>query len=118
VLAVGGPLLSPLDPMCVRMSTGFGGGVGGSRDELCGAFSAGVMILGGLYGRTTAQEDSEKVYAVVKEWRRRFLERWQTATCRPIRDWAKGPAGPTAGCGFVVADSARLFFAMLDEYRS
>jgi len=115
MLAVGERLLSEMTPLCVRMTTGFGGGVGGSREELCGAFSAGAMIIGGLYGRTQAHEDSQKAYDLVKELRRRFQARWQTLTCAPIRDWAKGPAGPAGGCAFVVAESARLLLALLDE---
>jgi len=115
MLAVGGHLLAPLDPMAVRMTTGFGGGVGGAREELCGAFSAGVMILGGLYGRADTEADSRKAYDMVKEWRQRFARRWQTMTCKPIRDWAKGPQGPAGGCAVVVADSARVFLDLLSD---
>ena len=113
MLAVGEQMLPEMPPLCVRMTTGFGGGVGGSREELCGAFSAGVMIIGGLYGRTTLQEDTTHCYDLVKEWRRRFFGRWQTMICNPIRDWAKGPHGPAGGCAYTVAESARLLLDLL-----
>jgi len=51
MLAVGGHVLGNLDPRFVRMATGFAGGVGESKQEMCGALSAGVMLIGALYGR-------------------------------------------------------------------
>jgi C_GCAxxG_C_C family probable redox protein len=115
MLAVGGRVLPHFEDSYVCMSTGFGGGVGGSHEELCGAFSAGVMIIGGLTGRSKVEEDSERCYALVSEYRRRFHARWKTLTCNPIRDWAKGPQGPAGGCAYVVAQSALVLLDLLES---
>ena len=47
MLAVGGHVLGDLEPQCVRMATGFGGGVGGTHQEMCGALSGGVLAEAG-----------------------------------------------------------------------
>ena len=52
MLAVGEHLLGPLDDQVLRMSSGLGGGLGSTQQELCGALSGGVLIIGALYGRT------------------------------------------------------------------
>ena len=39
-------------PAVIRSTSGFGGGIGGSNEELCGAFTGGVVALGYLLGRT------------------------------------------------------------------
>jgi hypothetical protein len=53
VLAVGEHLLGEIDAghMC-QLACAFGGGVGLSRQEMCGALSGGVLLIGLLYGRT------------------------------------------------------------------
>lgn len=114
MLAVGGYLLHDLDDRCVRMATGFGGGVGGTHEELCGAFSAGIMIIGALYGRVSASKDDTRAYGLAKEYRQRFAERWGCLNCGPIRDWAKSAAGP-GSCAPVVTESARILLDLLDQ---
>lgn len=38
-------------PEVIRAASGFGGGIGGSTEELCGAFTGGIIALGFLLGR-------------------------------------------------------------------
>jgi C_GCAxxG_C_C family probable redox protein len=38
-------------PAVIRSASGFGGGIGGSTEEICGAFTGGVVALGYLLGR-------------------------------------------------------------------
>ena len=56
MLAVGGHVLGDLNPQCVRMATGLAGGVGETQQEVCGALSGGVLVIGGLLGRVTLDE--------------------------------------------------------------
>ena len=50
---------------------GFGGGVGGSHEELCGAVSGGVLVLSLLHPHTDGEDRAGKVrlYAQAKEFR-------------------------------------------------
>jgi C_GCAxxG_C_C family probable redox protein len=114
MLAIGRHYLPDLGEQGVRMSTPFGGGIGGTRSELCGAFAAGVMVIGGLHGRLSRQTDDSAAYALAAALRTRFLERWQSTTCGPVRDAAARPDG-TSGCGEVVAETARILLDILEE---
>ena len=63
----------------IGIAAGFGGGVGGSHEELCGAISGGVLALGLLF-----PEDRRKCYALSKEFRRRFQEVFGRTCCREL----------------------------------
>ena len=65
LLTVGGHVLGDLQPRCARMATGFAGGVGDTQQEMCGALSGGVLIIGGLLGRTSLDEDDAPALALV-----------------------------------------------------
>ncbi len=46
MLAVGRHMLGEVDERTIRITTALSGGVGGTHAELCGALSAGVMLIG------------------------------------------------------------------------
>lgn len=59
-----------LPPECVALATGFGAGMGHTRDGVCGAISGAVMALGAVKGRRDplAGEDmAERVAKLQKE---------------------------------------------------
>lgn len=78
VLAVGGQFLegdqaeSASMREAVRMSTGFSGGLGDTREELCGALSAGVMVIGKLLGRASLDGDDQPAISRAARSRRCF----------------------------------------------
>ena len=117
ILAIGKHYMPDLDEYSVRMSTPFGGGIGGTRAELCGAFAAGVMVIGGIHGRLSHQTDDSLAYSLAATLRERFLERWQSTVCGPVRDTATRPDG-TSGCDEVVAETARMLLDILEEIAS
>ena len=55
----------------MAVSGGFGGGVGGSHEELCGAISGGVMALSLLYPHLDGdnQQTKRNLYKITKEYR-------------------------------------------------
>jgi C_GCAxxG_C_C family probable redox protein len=57
----------------LKISSPFGGGMGGQR-EVCGALSAMLMIIGLKYGYASAKkpEEKKKLYALVKELTDKF----------------------------------------------
>jgi len=57
---------------CARVASAFGGGVGRSKQELCGALAGGLMALGQLRGRSTPQEPWDEVAATAEALRQRF----------------------------------------------
>jgi len=71
--------------IALRISQGFGAGMG-YTDDVCGAISGAVMVIGLRYGRTTAEDKAakEKTYAVVGEFLRRFKERNGSVECTTL----------------------------------
>ena len=57
---------------------GMGGGVGGTHEELCGAISGGTMVLGMFapFVDPAKTEDRRRLFGYVKEFRKRFSERF------------------------------------------
>jgi C_GCAxxG_C_C family probable redox protein len=96
------------------MANPFGGGVGGTRQELCGAFAGGLMVIGALYGRTDASQDDQQSYDLAKQYREAFLAEFDTTQCAPIREAFAKPDG-SHGCDVVVERAARMLLGVLEQ---
>lgn len=105
---------------------GFGGGVGGSHAELCGAVSGGVLVLSLLRPHTDGADKAGKVavYALTKEFRRRFEEVFGLTRCGELLKarpgvTEKNPAaqrlGVTAHCDNMIVTAVEIVEQMLAE---
>lgn len=112
MLAVGEHYLKPLPEVLLRVSNPFGGGVAGCRQELCGALSGGILILGALWGRTSSTENDERLKALIGHLREEFLARYGSTTCQPIRDVARDEV---IGCLPVVEAAVRMLVPLIEE---
>ena len=66
----------------VAMMSGFGGGVAGTRDNMCGAVSGGVAGLGLVHGRRAPPAGNrERAYEVSKDFVGRFKTKFGTTIC-------------------------------------
>jgi C_GCAxxG_C_C family probable redox protein len=73
--------LSPID--CLKVSSGFGGGM--RRAEVCGAVTGALMVLGLQYGPKHMTDTSRKsVYAKVADFSSRFETRCGSIICRDL----------------------------------
>ena len=64
----------PAEAVCTM--SGFGGGVGGTRDNVCGAITGGVAAIGLIHGRPNPLEGNRlRAYEVSRE----FVSRFRTA---------------------------------------
>ena len=69
----------------VALLSGFGGGVAGTRDGMCGAVSGGVAAIGLIYGRRKPPKgDRERMYEVSKDFVCRFKTKFGTIFCREL----------------------------------
>jgi C_GCAxxG_C_C family probable redox protein len=114
MLAVGGHFLGNLDRRSVEMTTGFAGGVGGSSQELCGALSGGVMVIGGLYGRNSLEEDDSRALDLATRYRQRFLAELGETRCGPLRERVHAPGG-FGSCAVVVERAARILLELVSD---
>ncbi|MGB6421623.1 MAG: C-GCAxxG-C-C family protein [Anaerolineales bacterium] len=114
MLAVGEYALGEVDERTQRMTTGFSGGVGDERHYLCGAFSAGVMIIGALYGRTQPDLDETMCYTKVRQYRDRFEGQLGSVTCSDLRAEMYG-SGRLEPFSVLVERAVKILLEVLDE---
>jgi len=114
VLAVGEHVLKEFDRRLVRVASPFAGGVGGTEEEMCGALSGGVMVIGALHGRTEEHEDDQKAKLLAVRYRERFAEEFGTTRCGPIYKRMQASEGP-GSCKFVAERAALLLLRVLEQ---
>ena len=110
----------------MALAGGFGGGVGGSHEELCGAVSGAVLVLSLLYPHTDGGDKAGKMqaYAKAKEFRRRFQEVFDLTRCGELLRarpgvTEKNPAaqrlGVTAHCDNMIVTAVEIVEEILNQ---
>jgi C_GCAxxG_C_C family probable redox protein len=66
------------------VASGFGGGIGKSKEDVCGALTGGIIALGYLYGRSNPDEDVQEVMDLSSEFRKRFIQEVGSTRCGDI----------------------------------
>ena len=71
----------------LKMACGFGAGMG-RKQEVCGAVTGGILVIGAKYGRGENDDPSatEQTYAKARELMDRFSGRRGTFLCRKLLD--------------------------------
>ena len=119
--------LTGLEPEQVFAAAGaFGGGVGGSHAELCGAVSGGLLVLGLLFPHTQGEnwDGKRQIYGLAKQFRQRFFETFGHTRCGDLlrarcgvseKTTAAARLGLTAHCDIMVVTAVELLEALLRE---
>ena len=96
VVAAFAPQLGLSEEMALRMSAGFGAGIGRMR-EVCGAFCGVVTVLSLVYADPADPADKSRMYALVQEAARLYRARngGDSIICRELL--AKAGAAPSSG---------------------
>ena len=97
-----------------KLATPFGGGVGGSHEELCGALTGGVMAIGYFAGRDYAHEDAGLSKALAVSLRSRFIEMAGCTRCQSLLD-SLGPQEGHEKCADLVAGTAQYTMELLEK---
>lgn len=113
-LAVGQSMGAELEALPARLATCFGGGVGKTRQELCGALAGGVMALGGLYGRDLPGEDTSLGASLAQALRDRFIARFSASRCEAVFQ-ALGPQENWSKCIRLAGETAVMVLEVLAE---
>jgi len=113
MLSVGEHVLGDLDDRMRKMATGFSGGVGRTHRDLCGAFTAGIMIIGALYGRTRLEEDEDQCMMMANNYRDRFVQRLGSVYCYKLREERYGSHNQEP-CSVLVRRAANILVRVLD----
>jgi C_GCAxxG_C_C family probable redox protein len=92
-----------MDPdLALRIANGFGGGMG-RKQEVCGAVSGGILVLGLLHGRGEhdGKEQGEKTYSEVRDLIDSFVKEHGTVCCRDL----------LSGCSLLTEEGRKQFAA-------
>ena len=117
MLAVGEYVLGGVDETLVRMTTGFSGGVGRQQRDLCGAFSAGIMVIGAKHGRASLKDDETICHQATNSYRDLFSERLSSVVCFELRKEKYGSQGQEP-CSVLVERAAGILLEVLNNERS
>lgn len=123
VLAAFGDLTHLTEQEALAVSGGFGGGIGGTHQEVCGAMSGGVMALSLLYPHVEEDnaETKRRLYHVIKEFRNRFQNRFGCSVCSDLLkakvqpDGAALDLGVRQHCAILVVSAVEIVEQMLRE---
>ena len=114
MLAVGEHVLDEFPEACKRMGTGFSGGLGGTHQELCGALSGGVLVVGALLGRADVRGNDRPAMNIATLFWARFLAKFGDTQCARLRERIKAPGG-LGTCAILVEQASILLLELLEE---
>jgi C_GCAxxG_C_C family probable redox protein len=114
MLSVGGQYIENLNDQMCRMATGFSGGIGRTHRDLCGALSAGIMVIGALRGRTSPNEDEGKCLYLVNKYRDLFDQKFNSIYCCQLRVEVYGSHNQIP-CSVLVRRAANILLDLLDH---
>lgn len=108
------------------MAGGFGGGVGGSHAELCGAVSGAVLTLSLLFPMQDSADQAARrlVYGLSKTMRERFAQVFGKTRCGELLEARPEPSsqtpaavrlGVTKHCDVMVVTAVELLEQLLAE---
>lgn len=97
-----------------KIASAYAGGVGGTRDELCGALAGGIMAVGYLMGRTEPGADIQRGKDIAAALRRCFLDKYGTTRCGEVLD-SLGPQENSLKCKDLSGDIAGELYRILKE---
>ena len=115
LLAVGGHYLGDEKVKgALPFSSSFAGGVGGSRAELCGTLTGGLMVIGGLYGRVDGSTPDQHCQDLAAQYRADFLQEFGWLKCGELKEHWIGNAEQES-CKLLVERAARVLLNTVDN---
>jgi len=102
-------------PEVFKIASGFGGGIAGSTEELCGAFTGGIITLGALIGRENPGESMKDLSILANEFKDKFLEEFGSLNCRTLLEGFTKQENPY-GCVKVTATASTFLADILNEF--
>jgi len=102
------------DPNMTKFASGFGGGIGGSHCETCGALTGGIIAISWLFGRTDPIDDKQKVYSLSAEFRNQFLKKFNSTNCQKILDMME-KQNIKLDCKEFTAEAAGILYEILQK---
>jgi len=99
-----------------RAATAFGGGVGRTHQDLCGALGGGLVALGWLTGRTEMGANWDKTAQLAAELRQKFTAEFGSTGCPALLD-GFGEQKEMMKCKRLSGRTAGILAELLEERR-
>ncbi len=99
----------------VRLASGLAGGLGGTQQEMCGALSGGVLVIGALYGRECANDDDPLAYRLSACYRESFRAELGDTQCARLRETVVHGTGGLGSCAVLVERAAGILLRVLRD---
>lgn len=98
-----------------KVATAFGGGVGGTKQDICGALAGGIIALGFLFGRSEPGADWTDVSELAAKLKQRFVQEYGTTNCGVLLS-TFGPQENMMRCKRLSGEVAGMLANILDEH--
>ncbi|MFZ1983586.1 MAG: C-GCAxxG-C-C family protein [Desulfatitalea sp.] len=101
-------------PEAIKIASGFGGGIAGSTQHLCGALTGGVIVLSSLFGRQNPTEGLKLFATTTNEFKKQFLDAFGALDCHAILEKSDPKQNPY-GCVKLTAQAAVILSDLIDD---
>ena len=98
-----------------KAATAFGGGVGRTHQDICGALSGGVIALGCLFGRSEPGAEWTDAYELAAELKRRFVQAHGTTNCGALLS-TFGPQENMMRCKRLSGEVASMLAEIIEDH--
>lgn len=115
MLAVGERVLGDDIQLHLPLATPLGGGVAGTQQEMCGALSGGVLLIGALHGRRLPGQDDTLAYRLTNRYLEGFRAALGDTQCARLRRTVVYGAGGLGSCAVLAGQAARILHSLLTE---
>ena len=88
-----------------------------SHEEMCGALSGGVLIIGAALGRESLDQDSGPARALAARYRARFLAELGHTQCARLREMVEAPEG-LSSCAQLVKQATMILLGVVRRGRT
>ena len=98
-----------------KVATAFGGGIGRTKQDVCGALTGGILALGHLFGRNEPGVDWTDAAELAAKLKRRFVREHGTTVCGALLA-TFGPQENMMRCKQLSGEVAAMLADILDEH--
>jgi C_GCAxxG_C_C family probable redox protein len=102
-------------PEVIKAASGFGGGIAGSTEELCGALTGGIIAIGALLGRENPGDDLRDCGGLTNKFKKQFLSQFGSLKCRDILDGFSEKESHI-GCVKLTAEASVILGRLVKEF--
>ncbi len=96
----------------IRLSSAFGGGM--CIEDTCGTLTGGLMVLGFLFVKNKAHEDS-LIKCIVNDYFKLFELKMGSLNCKILKDEYRTE---NSGCNFVIETSFSCLYEIISKYEN